>query len=151
MQVHSISSINFESKYHISADAIEDANALLYMMKKNTVHKKNPKTSGWSTELLSSLKMGKVKFTNAALFVPPTANPELSKNIPDCILQVGKNLLNINSKTGEVISYKIGVFTSLKCFISKADKYIRELLNNFNNTDVVKKTTFETGGYIKLI
>ena len=151
MQVNPISYINFNSKYYISNDAKETANALLYRMKKDTVHKKDPKTSNWCTEILSTLSMGKVQFTHTALYNPHTGNPKISKNFPDCTLKVGKNFLNINIKTGEVLSYNTGVFTSLSGLISKADKYMKDLLDNFNNPDIVKKNTFKTGGYIKLI
>ena len=151
MQVSPISNINFSSKRYISDDAKEAAMVLLYRMKKDTVYKKNPKTSSWCTELLSTVSMGKVKFTNAELFTPSVSSIEQSKKIPDCTLQIGKNFLNINSKTGEDLSYKASLFTTLGSLISKADKYLRDILDNFNNSDVVKRNTFVTGGYIKTI
>ncbi len=150
MQVNPVININFSSKYYISNDARETANALLCRMKKDTVYKKDPKTSNRCTEILSTLSMGKVQFKHTALYNPYAGNPKISKNFPDCTLKVGKNFLNINIQTGEVLSYKTGVFTSLRSLISKADKYMKELSDNFNNSDVVKKNTLITGGYIKL-
>ena len=152
MQIGSISNINFESKYFLSDDAKEGANALLIMMKKSTVHRKNSARSGWSTEILSSLNMDKnIKFTNARLFTRLTGNPELDKTIPDCSLKIGKNQLNINITTGEVVSHKTGFFTSMNNLIAKAESCIKKFLDNFNNPDIVKKNTFETGGHITLL
>ena len=153
MQISAPTSINFEAKgYYISPKARANAETLLKMMKKNTSHKFNPISSEWHTEILSSLNMkDKIKFSNARLFTRSTTEQIENKTVPDCTLIIGKNILNINSETGQILSYKTGIFSSINGVIRKANKYINDFMDNFNNTNVVKRNTFKTGGYIELV
>lgn len=153
MQINSVSNLNFESKvYRISPQAQENAGILLKLMKTATVHKKNAFNSGWQSEILSSLSMADgINFSNARLFIHLPGNSVENKKIPDFTLKMGNNTLNVNNETGEVITHKVGVFTSLSRVIKKAEKCISDLLDNFNDSDVVKKNTFSLDGRITLI
>lgn len=148
MQINSVTNINFEAKKHvfISNQAKENAHLLLQKMNSRTTYKENSAHTGFESQILSSISTNKnVKFTDARIFLQP--EQLRYNNTPDCTLHIGKNYLNINSKTGEVVSYKRGFLMSLSSFISKAESCLNNFLINFDNPDVVKKHTFGIAGF----
>ena len=146
MQVKSVSGVNFQAKdYYLSNQARVNANKLLQMMNKNNKYKLNSKKTGWQVDILSSVSTGKnVRFTDTRYYLQNTDDIQKNANTTDFTMRIGKNWLNVNGKTGKILSFKTGVFTSLSRVISKAEKYIDFFLENFENSDVVKQHRFGT-------
>ena len=146
MQINAVSNTNFQAKDHyLSNQARVNAQKLLQKMNNNNKYKLNAEKTGWQADILSSLSTGKnVKFTDARYFMLQTDNVQKKSDVADFAMIIGKNLLNVNSETGKILSSKIGIFTSLSSVISKAEKYIDFLLENFENSDVVKQHRFGT-------
>lgn len=149
MKVNHISNINFESKdYYISKQAREDAQKLLKEMKKSIKYEENSSHTSFSADILSSVTTGKkVKFTDIRYFIEPVNNAKVKNNIPDFTMQMGKNALIVNSNTGKILRFETGIFTSIKRVISKAEKYINYMLENFNNSEVVEQHRFKIAGF----
>ena len=149
MKIGSVSNMTFEAKgKYISVEARDNAHELLKMMNQDTKCILNPDKKTWRTDILASLNLGdKVKFTDNRLFMRPVTDAE-RKNVADFIIQIGKNRLAINSITGEIMNYDIGLFTRLKSIATKAEHYISEILSGFNKSEIVTKNRFEIEEYI---
>ena len=149
MKINSVSNMTFEAKgKFISKEARENAQELLKMMNRDTKCILNPDKKTWHTDILASLSLGNhVKFTDNRLFMKPVLDAEEKKKVADFSVQIGKKWLAINSITGEIINYEIGIFTRLKNIAARAEQYIFELLSGYNKSEIVKKNRFEIEGY----
>ena len=148
MQINQISYINFESakKRFVSQEMRANTQKLLDMMNKKTEYSENKQGTAFTSNILASLSMGKkVRFIDNRVFIVPTNNK--IKDVPDCTLKIGKKFINFNSESGEIFKYETGTFTSLRGLLSKAEKYIEELLNNFDRSDVVAHNRFGIKGF----
>ena len=145
MQLNSISSINFESNgRYLSQRGRANAQQLLDKMSKSTTCKVNSSGTRRTYQIVSSLCLkDNIKFSDARLYIEQPEASEEAVKVPDCIMEIGKNTLSINSKTGEILKHKVGFFSSLGRVIYKAESSLKTLLDNFDNNWIVKKNTFE--------
>ncbi len=135
-------------KYHISKQTTENTQKLLRMMNRSTKYDINEAGTSFESDILSSINMGKVRFSDIRMYITPVREAE--KNISDCTLEIGKNLLVINSTTGEITAHRIGWLTSWKYLKYRAESAIKQMVENFNNPDVVQKKSFKIAGFTKL-
>ncbi len=150
MQVNNVSSINFESakKRFISQEMQANSQKLLEMMNNGTKYTENNHGTSFTSYILASLSMGKkVRFIDNRFYLFPTEGK--IKDIPDCTLKIGKKFINFNSESGEIFKYETGTFTSLRSLLSKAEKYIDDLVTNFDKPEVVSKNRFGIKGFTK--
>ena len=148
MQVNTVSNISFESikKRFVSQKMQADAQKLLEMMNKSTKYTEDEHGVSFTSYILASLSMGKnVRFVDNRIYLAPTNNNV--KNTPDCTLKIGKKFINFNSETGEIFKYEAGTFTSFRGLLSKAEKYLEKLLDNFDKTEVVSQNRFGIKGF----
>ena len=154
MKVNNISVMTFQSKNDtvkkiiMSESAKNNAQKLLEMMNNKTIYVENEAGTGWRAEILASLSMGdKIKFTDNRMFVRPVKKIDKDTKYADCSIAIGKNRLDINSQTGEIMGYEKGFFTALKSLIAKAEIYISDILSNFSDKTIVKQNTFPIAGF----
>lgn len=57
----------------------------------------------------------------------------------ESFLTINKTELVINNKTGEIIDYYKPVFTRWSKIMKKAEKYLNQLKNNYDNSELVSK------------
>lgn len=128
---------------YLSPEGTENARMLLQLMNESTKYSFDAKKNGWQIDILSSLSEGKkAKFSDNRIYLSTEQNPKKNVKIPDCVFNIGKNKLLINSYTGEILSYEKGIFTRLKTLISISENYIAKFINNFDNAEIVTKNTF---------
>ncbi len=109
-------------------------------MKKSTKYKQDGADNRWNSDILASISLGKkIKFSDYRIYIQSKKIPEKAC---DCSLHIGKNIININSATGQITGYETGIFMGLSKLISKAEKYIKTFVDNFDNPNVVTKNTF---------
>ena len=130
-----------DNKVFVSPKTKEGVQKLLEEMRSQTQYKLNAKKTNWQSNILAGVSTGRAKFTDEKLFTD-------SNMRYDCSLSVGKkNILLIDSSTGEVVGHKTGYFTTLRGLIQKAEVYVSKLLENFNNHEAVEKHTFWVAGF----
>lgn len=114
---------------------------LLKKMNNETVYKENSAKTNFTSKILASISIGdKIKFTDDRYYLSQVIEDKADYPY-DCTLKMGKTVLNINSKTGEIVRNKKGPFTFWCSVYSAAEECINKLLNNYENPDVVKKST----------
>ena len=128
---------------YLSPEGTVNTQMLLQLMNENTKYSFDAKKNSWQIDILSSLSEGKkAKFSDNRIYLSTDQNPKKNVKIPDCVFNIGKNKLLINSYTGEILSYEKGIFTRLKTLISISEHYIAKFINNFDNAEIVTKNTF---------
>jgi len=152
MEINRIQSIMFKAdapvqkKHFLSSSARENAEKLLWKMNHETEYMENKAGTGFTSYILASLYLDKDhKFVDNRMLSAPTDNPQEFKC--DCSLYMGKNRVDINSKTGEIIGKEKGIFKSWNSLISDAESYIKTFIENFNDKSIVRKNKFGIKGY----
>ena len=154
MKINKIESCNFkaydnyERKRVLPISIQEKTKKLLYEMNHQTTFSLNADKTETLSNVLSSLNItDKYRFVDNRFYIMPLEEPQ--KHYCDCTLQIGKTLLNINSSTGEIVSYKKGFFKTWKSILSEAENLMKIFLQNINNPEVVKKDFIPILNYTK--
>ena len=152
MKIDSTSLISFESKTPklktVSSDAQTKAKTLLKMMSSENVIKENADGTKYTADILLSISIDKAKFTDEKIFQTKTAKT-LIKN-PTYTFRLGKkNVLLIDTETGEILGYSLSFFKTLSGLLSQFEKTLNSMIYNFDNDSVVKKHFLPLAGYTK--
>jgi len=156
MQVQTISNTNFKAKttktefkphqHFVTNDTKQGIQKLLWQMNHQTVYQENKAGTSFVSTILASINMGnKYKLADNRFLTAPTDSP--AEFNCDCSLKMGSNHINVNSTTGEVISYDISFFKSWSSLLKEAENCIKTFIENFNNNEIVKKNSFSIGGF----
>ena len=135
-------------KKFINKTMRSDARELLAKMNQGTKYYVNEAGTGFTSDILASVNLGsKIKFTDERYLLHEIKDPKKAPGF--CSLQIGKNFLQMDSETGEILKYKKGIFKPWKTFLSQAGGYIKDLLINFDNKEIVQKNFFGISGFTK--
>lgn len=154
MEVNRIQNISFkekepafiEKKHFLSEKARANAEKLLWQMNHETEYMENKAGTGFTSYILASLYLDKKhKFVDNRMYSAPTDNPKEYKC--DCSLYMGKNRIDINSKTGEIVGKEKSMFKSWRSLLDDAESYIKTFIENFNDKSIVRKNKFGIQGY----
>ena len=151
MKVNSIDAVRFEATKKptrtISKDAQANAVGLLKKMNNETVYQEYANGTRYTENILASISMGDTKFVDYRYLYTPTKNTD--KDIAFCNIQIGKNELDINAKTGEITGYKKTFFTTWNTLLKRAEDALNTMMHNFDNKEVVTKNFFPIAGFTK--
>ena len=151
MEVNKINALNFKAykgrngKYYLSEEVKNNAQKLLHVMNSETCYRVNKENTYWYSDIVVGLDYENKRFIDKRFLIQPTEDTKEYKK--DCGVRIGRNIVEFNSKTGEVVSYRKGVFTSIERVLDKTEDFINKLAKNINKDGSVQRKVFGIFGY----
>lgn len=136
--------LTFAGKQHfVSKQSQENLKNILSKMNSEAFYANNGDV--FVSSKISGLKInGKAFLKDNRVFVKPSNNLKGTTS-----LDFGRTHLKIDNQTGEIISHKKSFFTTWKSILKKADNYIQQALQNYDNKKVVNKRKITIEGLTK--
>ena len=149
MQVNKIQSQNFQAhstKRFLAKEAQENLRALLSRMNSET--KYNADRLTFSSDMLLGLKVGEDFFLHdkRGLVAPLNGRNYKSKQ-DDCMIEMGKAILDVNSTTGEIVKYKKPFYKRFKTILEKLNKSLEFTRQSYDNPEIVDKRRLKIAGF----
>lgn len=154
MKIDKLSNTSFYGKEEVvkkrflTPYAQKDVQKLMRKMNYNTIYTENEAHTEWTSEILARISVDKkYNFIDHRMYIAPIEKPQ--EFDCDCTLEMGKTKLNINSTTGEIVSFKKSFFRTWRSVYKQAESCLKGMLSNFDNPEVVKKHSFGISDFTK--
>ncbi len=151
MNINNIQQHNFYGKNMLMPESAKNnLQKLLYRMNHDTKYNENSAGTTFTSNILSSVNIqyDKAVFSDCRYLYRPTDKIIRCKS-PDCAIQMGKNIVHMNSSTGEVFPINKSLFKSWKKVLNDAYNYIKIAIENYDNIDIIAKNSFSIRGFTK--
>ena len=147
MKINSIQSTNFQNR-KLTPKIQENVQKLLYNMNQLTEYSENSAKTGWTSKTLCRINLDKDdQFVDKRILICPIKNPQ--KHSGRCSLHLGKTELEIDANNGEIISYKKPFFKTWNAIFRQASGTLEQMVNKFNNQDIVSRHYIGISGFTK--
>lgn len=145
MQVQSITNTNVISsgqKRYLDKQTYGYLKKLLPEMNKQAVYVAND--INYKSSFLKELKVDNFTLIDGRMLLKQVPkNEQLQK---ETLIEFGKTQLVINNKDGEIIDYTKSALTPWNALLKNVSKYIKFIAENFDNTNLVKRTRLNSNG-----
>ena len=143
MKIQKIQSIDFQGKRKagivISENMRSDIQKLMYNMNHDTKYKQSENGNCFRSYIVGAVKIDKkAMFMDNRFLCAPTEAKRISE-YPDCSIEFGRSIIDMNSQTGEVYTRKKPFWKSLKRVLKQGHEHIKRAIENYNNSEVVEK------------
>ena len=151
MKVDTVQSPSFRNnKFIMSQESKKNLQKLLYKMNHETKYSQNANGTSFISNIMSGLNIlfDEAIFTDARYLCAPTER-EIQSPTPDCRMEFGRNIVHINSYTGEIFPIRKSFFKTGKKVAKDTCNYIKFALENYDNSNLISKVSFSIKGFTK--
>lgn len=140
--INNLSSVSFGQKRYLDSQTYGYLKELLPKMNKQAVYIAND--TNYKSSVLKELRVDSFRLIDGRnLLKQVPKNEQLQK---ETLIELDLTQLVISNKDGEIIDDNKTIFTSWNKLLKKLSEKIKFISENFDNTDVVKRTRLSSSG-----